>query len=89
MPKAQRRAFSIVLHPGTLGGAPCGAQYLFFRLGKLFQGGFPAQGGALVRAALQIGKAYRAPLPLWCAFSRAAGWFVQPVYSCPPVQRTI
>ena len=74
-----RRAFSIVLHPGTPGGAPRGAQHLFFRLGKLFQGGFPAQGGAFVRAALQIGKAYRA----------VAGWFVQPVYSCPPVQRTI
>ncbi len=40
------------LHPGTPGGAPCGAQHLFFRLGELFQGGFPAQGGAFVRAAL-------------------------------------
>ena len=55
-----QRAFSIVLHPGTPGGLPCGAQYLFFRLGKLFQGDFPAQGGAFVRAALYIGKAYRA-----------------------------
>lgn len=55
-----QRAFSIVLHPGAPGGAPCGAQHLLFRLGKLFQGGFPAQSGALVRAALQIGKAYRA-----------------------------
>ena len=43
---------SIVLHPGAPGGAPCGAQHLFFRLGELFQGGFPAQSGALVRAAL-------------------------------------
>ncbi len=43
---------SIVLHPGTPGGAPCSAQHLFFRLGELFQGGFPAQGGAFVRAAL-------------------------------------
>ena len=60
MPKATRRAFSIVLHPGTPGGAPCGAQHLFFRLGKLFQGGFPPQSGAPVRAALQIGKPYRA-----------------------------
>ena len=47
-----RRAFSIVLHPGAPGGLPYGAQHLFFRLGKLFQGGFPAQSGAFVRAAL-------------------------------------
>ena len=56
MPKATRRAFSIVLHPGTPGGAPCGAQHLFFRLGKLFQGGFPLQGGTFIGAALGIGQ---------------------------------
>ena len=33
---------------------------MLFRQTQLFQGGFPAQGGALVRAALQLGKAYRA-----------------------------
>ena len=52
MPRAVWRAFSIVLSPGTSSGLPCGAQHLFFRLGELFQGGFPAQGSALVRAAL-------------------------------------
>ena len=51
-----RRAFSIVLHPGAPGGAPCGAQHLFFRLGELFQGGFPLQGGTFIGAALGIGQ---------------------------------
>ena len=41
MPKAAE-GISNRLHPGTPGGPPCGAQGLLFRLGELFQGGFPA-----------------------------------------------
>ena len=72
MPKAAE-GISNRLHPGTPGGPPCGAQGLLFRLGELFQGGFPAQGGAFVRAALYIGKAY-------CAVGAGvAGPFAAPV----------
>ena len=91
-----RRAFSIVLHPGTPGGLPCGAQYLFFRLGKLFQGGFPAQGGAFVRAALQIGKAYRAvgagvagTFAALVRFQPGSGVVRPTGVQLPPVQRTM
>ena len=46
-----------VLRKGASGGLPRRAQKLLLRLGQLFKGGFPAQGGTAVGAALQIGKA--------------------------------
>ena len=76
--------------------APCGAQQFLLGLGQLLEGILPPQGGALIRAQFQIGKppaplarVYFAPRPLWWARRRAAGSVVQPVYSVPPVHRTI
>ena len=46
-----------VLRKGASGGLPRRAQKLLLRLGQLFKGGFPAQGGTAVGAAFQIGKA--------------------------------
>ena len=76
--------------------APCAAQQFLLGLGQLLEGILPPQGGAFIRAQFQIGKTpaplarvYFAPRPLWWARRRAAGSVVQPVYSVPPVHRTI
>lgn len=76
--------------------APCAAQQFLLGLGQLLEGILPPQGGAFIRAQFQIGKTpaplarvYFAPRPLWWARRRAEGSVVQPVYSVPPVHRTI
>ena len=76
--------------------APCAAQQFLLGLGQLLEGILPPQGGAFIRAQFQIGKT---PGPsgtgVLCAASALVGAqaggrsVVQPVYSVPPVHRTI
>ena len=76
--------------------APCAAQQFLLGLGQLLEGILPPQGGAFIRAQFQIGKTpgpsgtgvLCAASALVCAQADGRS-VVQPVYSVPPVHRTI